>query len=56
MPSAAEVEIGAMYTNAREAVPVRETLKEMGHPQPKTPMRADNTAVHMVVTNNVQPK
>ena len=56
MASAAEAEIGAMYVNAREAVPVRRTLIEMGHPQPRTPMQTDNSAAHSVVTNNVQPK
>ena len=56
MASACEAEIGAMFVNAREAVPMRQTLLEMGHPQPKTPMQTDNTAAHQVVTNNVQPK
>ena len=56
MTSAAEAEIGAMFINAREAVPTRKTLEEMGHPQPKTPMQTDNTAAQAVVTNNVQPK
>jgi len=54
--SAAEAEIGAMFVNAREAVPMRKTLEEMGHPQPKTPLQTDNTSAHQVVTNNVQPK
>ena len=56
MTSAAEAEIGAMYINAREAVPQRMTLSEMGHPQPRTPMQTNNLAAHAVVTNNVQPR
>ena len=32
MTSRAKAEIGAMHINTREAVPVRHTLKEMGHP------------------------
>ena len=56
MTSAAEDEIGAMYINAREAVPQRMALEEMGHPQPRTPMQTDNSAAHAVVTNNVQPR
>ena len=56
MASACEAEIGAMFVNAREAVPMRQTLLEMGHPQPKTSMQTDNTAANQVVTNNVQPK
>jgi hypothetical protein len=55
MSSAAEAEIGAMYINARETVPMRRTLEEMGHPQPRTPLQTDNIAAHSVVTDNVQP-
>ena len=54
MTSAAEAEIGAMFINAREEVPQRTTLKEMGHPQLRTPMQTDNSVVHSVVKNNVQ--
>jgi hypothetical protein len=43
MGSAAEAEIGAAYINAQEAVPIRTTLAEMGHPQPSTPIQVDNT-------------
>ena len=56
MTSAAEAEIGAMYINAREAVPQRMTLSEMGHPQPRTPMQTDNSAAHAVVTKKLQPR
>ena len=38
MSSAAEAEIGAMYVNAHEAVPAGQSLIEMGHRQPRTPM------------------
>ena len=44
MTSAMEAEIGAMFINAREAVPQITTLTKMGHPQPKTPMQTDNLA------------
>lgn len=43
MGSAAEAECGALYENATEAVPLRNTLHEMGHPQPPTPIQIDNT-------------
>ena len=39
MQSAAEAECGALYMNAKEAVPMRITIEELGHPQPGTPMR-----------------
>jgi hypothetical protein len=34
MGSAAEAEVGVLYDNLREGVPLRNTLREMGHPQP----------------------
>ena len=56
MSSAAEAEVGALYINAREAVPARRTLEEMGHKQPPTPIQTDNSAAHAVVTTNVAPR
>jgi hypothetical protein len=41
--SAVKAEIGAGYLNAQEAVPIRNTLLELGHPQPPTPIQVDNT-------------
>ena len=38
MTSVAEAEMGALYINRREAVPVRMILQGMGHSQPRTPM------------------
>ena len=37
MTSAAEAELGALYINAREAVYIRNILKEMVGQQPPTP-------------------
>ena len=37
MSSTAEAEMGALFTNAKEAVHMRHILHEMGHPQPCTP-------------------
>ena len=56
MSSAAKAELGGLYINAREAVPARITLQEMGHPQPPTPAQTDNTMAHGVVTNKIQPR
>ena len=54
MMLAAEVEIGVI--NAREAVPQKIMLVNMGHPQLQTRMKADNSAAHSVATNNMQPR
>ena len=40
--SAMETEVAATFYNAKEAIPFRVTLAEMGHPQPPTPMKVDN--------------
>jgi hypothetical protein len=34
MSSAAEAELGALFINAKTAVSMQQTLKELGHPQP----------------------
>ena len=46
MSSAAEAECGAAYANTTDAVPLRTTLQEMGHPQPPTPVQVDNTTTN----------
>ena len=51
--SVTEIEVGAMYTNAREAVHIRNILHEMGHPQPPTPMQIDDSTANGVLNNNV---
>jgi hypothetical protein len=56
MSSAAEAELGALYINACKAVPQCQTLAEMGHKQPQTPMQTDNTTALGIVTNNIQPQ
>jgi hypothetical protein len=47
--SAAEAEIGALFFNAKEGVNIRNILKEMGHPQPATPMKTYNTTAHGIL-------
>ena len=44
--SAMETEVAAAFYNARDGLPFRTTLEELGHPQPPTPLEVDNqTAV-----------
>ena len=38
MSSAVEAELGGLFINAREAIPARIVLEEMGHKQPPTPI------------------
>ncbi|KAL7523430.1 hypothetical protein ACHAWF_000517 [Thalassiosira exigua] len=54
--SAAEVELGALFINAKLAVPIRTTLVKLGHAQPKTPVQTDNLTAYGVLTNTIMPK
>jgi hypothetical protein len=56
MSSAAEAELGALYINAKEAVHIRQMLREMGHPQPRTPIQTDNSTAEGVINSKIQPK
>jgi hypothetical protein len=56
MSSAAEAELGALFINAKTAVSMRQTLEEMGHPQPRTPIQTDNSTAHTLLTNRILPK
>ena len=56
MSSAAEAKLGALFICAREAVYIGQILKEMGHPQPPTPIQTDNSTAEGVVNSKIQPK
>ncbi len=56
MSLAAEAELGALYINAREAVPMRQLLTEMGHIQPCTPIQTNNSMACGVFNSNIQPR
>ena len=56
--SAAEAAYGGIFINAKEGVPIRTTLQELGHNQTKmvTPLKIDNSTVRSIVHNNVSQK
>ena len=56
MTLAADAEIGALFINSRQAIPARNTVEEMGHKQPPTPMQTDNTTAIRFITKKLQPK
>jgi hypothetical protein len=56
MSSAAEAELGALFINAKTAVSMRQTLKELGHPQTQTLIQTDNSTAHALLTNKILPK
>ena len=53
MSSAAEAEIGALYMNAQQLLPLRITCEELGHPQPPTPMRTDNITASGIINKTL---
>jgi hypothetical protein len=53
--SAAKAEIGAGYLNGQDAAPIINTLTELGHPQPPTPM-VDNTTAEGFANGTMKQK
>ena len=41
--AASEAELAGLFHNGKEACAIRICLAELGHPQPPTPMKTDNT-------------
>ena len=54
MGSAAEAECGGLYMNAKQAIPERMTLIELGHPQPATPLKTDNSTADGIMNSTVK--
>ena len=54
MSSAFNAEIGALYMNAKLAVPMQTELAELGHPQPLTPIRTDNSTANGIVNSTIR--
>jgi hypothetical protein len=54
--SAAESEVGACFQNAQTAAPLRTTLLELGHKQPATPLRTDNSAAYGILNETIKQK
>ena len=56
MASTTKAETGAIFLNCQQAVPIRTTLIEMGHPQPPTAINSDNATFHGILTGNMRRK
>jgi hypothetical protein len=54
--SASEAELAALFHNCREACPLRTTLEELGHPQPATPVKTDNSTAAGISNDTVKQK
>ena len=56
MASVAEVEEARLLMNANKAVPIRHIFIKMGHPQPPTPLKTDNTTAQGILTKKFRKK
>ena len=54
--SAAESETAGLFTNMKEAVALRTTLEEMGHPQPATPIQVDNSTACGIANDTIKQR
>jgi hypothetical protein len=56
MSSTTEAEVGSIFSNAKEAAPLRVMLEEMGHKQPPTPIQTDNSTANGILNNKLNQK
>jgi hypothetical protein len=54
--SAAESEVGACFHNAQSGAPLRVTITELGHTQPPTPLRTDNSTAFGILNKTIKQK
>jgi hypothetical protein len=54
--SAAEAKIGALFHNGQDACTLRQTLIEIGHPQPPTPLQTDNQCADGIINDTVKQR
>jgi hypothetical protein len=54
--SAAESELGACFQHAQSGAPIRVTLTELGHIQPATPFRPDNSTAFGILNETIKQK
>ena len=56
MGSAAKAEIGATYIKGQETVTILTLLRELGHPQPVTPIQIDNSTADGFANDTIKQK
>ena len=54
--SAAEAETVGIFHNAQVVIPIRYILQQLGHPQPPTPIKTDNSIATGFIHNNIHQK
>jgi hypothetical protein len=56
MASAADSEVGALFVNIQEAIPIRYALEKLCHPQRPTPVQTDNSTAALYSNNTIKQK
>ena len=56
MSSTAEAELGGLFLNAKEDVPICTILIEMDWPQPATPVQVNNSTVVGIANQSIKQK
>lgn len=56
MASAAEAEVGALFLNAQELLPIRQADIDLGWPQPATPLKTDNSTANGIINGTIKIK
>ena len=56
LASAAECETGGVFFNGQTAVVLRVALTTLGHPQPPTPIKTDNSTANSFVHSNIKQR
>jgi hypothetical protein len=54
--SAAESEVGACFHNAQSGAPLRVTLTALGHTQPPTPLRTNNSTAFSILNETIRQR
>jgi hypothetical protein len=54
--SVAESEVGECFDDAQSGAPLRVTLTELGHTQPATPLRIDNSTAFGILNETIKQK
>jgi hypothetical protein len=54
--SAAEAELGGLFHNGKDGCPIHTCLEELGHPQPPTPIKTDNTTANGIANDTIKQK
>jgi hypothetical protein len=54
--AASEAELAGLFHNGKEACPIRICLEELGHPQPPTPLKTDNTTAEGLANDTMKQK